>query len=880
MVMPLMGNSVVAAVRKSSSPRWIVWWGSLLASLVFLLMVARRRLHGIARGTIGSVSEFDDDSSNLSPSQLRYQALCAPKSVDVGWEFAGPTGYVNVWNEGGLPAAAAVQNLVVAGDSFFLSSVNGGIWRTLRQSDPLHWENVLDGQQGVTCTSISALTIGSNSIYAGCGGATSSEQGYDHNVLNTGDWGGVMVSSKLGQRSTESSEGSMTWTMLEAFPPNYFVTDLLEIAVPNGDEVFLLVAAQSHLYNATDGGIWRVPVVGNAAYEYERVSWNPTFTLSHLANGAILATHGHATTTNSVSISWDHGNTFSDYGRLPWNRGYVPFYTCAAEMTNGRLVVAGLTRQTGGLPNATDSQFFVRNENGTWSGLSSPPTRMDQDSMPKDRMALLSDPELDHILYVAGNAESLAWRVDMDSGIWTPLWDTPDVLDGSVPHADCRNFAWDDSDGGRLLLVTDGGVYARVRPREAGGKWISLNGDYSALELLSAHYDPQYDRYVMGAQDNCALFTKRNATPSDTAFGFVEGDGTTTLVDSSAGHPSRIFGTVQFLGVMGDNERDSAAVHGVQDSNMTCGGLCFLQGEDTFVEVDAEKYFPEPSTFPFFDHPYALNRQDPTRLHFWTNGTGPERPSAIYEFHIPYSVQEKDDIGPPSVVIETPPGAMILQFVSGGYTAGEADPDLLVAMSSTHLYVRNRFGLGLVAHPLPVGFADPVTLQYDTDGKRILGPLTHARTVSMSVLASDSRIVVVTGWQTVRENSNDEDVYITRNAGKTWQNITGNLRAASGVSGKVRPGGALILGLPNGGQAVLVGSSNGLMVAFLPTNNPHWIRLGTCAEFPIVLTADVSYESATDRLVAATFGRGIYVLKHAMSKLIDLRQNTMDRTQP
>ena len=61
-----------------------------------------------------------------------------------------------------------------------VGSVNGGVWRSTSLSDKVpHWENVLDGQP-VTCSSISALYVSNfdaSTVYAGCGGSTSSEQG-------------------------------------------------------------------------------------------------------------------------------------------------------------------------------------------------------------------------------------------------------------------------------------------------------------------------------------------------------------------------------------------------------------------------------------------------------------------------------------------------------------------------------------------------------------------------------------------------------------------------------------------------------------------------------------------------------------------------------
>ena len=833
----------------------------------------------------------DDDNKNeqTTTSKLsgRYDDNFAMSSSTLGWEFAGPTTYVLQFgpDSSKLASSGAVQNVVEGNPgTWFLGSVNGGIWRTTSlQSEFPHWTNVLDRQPGITCSSMSALhvsKINPNRIYGGCGGSTSSEQGYDWNVMNSGDWSGIM----------RSIDGGDTWNMIHSFPTNYYVTDILEI--PYENKTILLVSAQSHLYDRDDGGIWQSIDGGRS---FHKVDGTPTFTLTELedkttGDSMILATHAR-TSQRSVSISVDGGSTFHNFGHhLPWDDNAVPFYTCSALLGNGRIVVAGLTR-LGSFPNNTNSQFFISDDTSSsmssWSIINQPMS-MDQDSMPKDRMALLADPEFDDLLYVAGNAEALAWRVNVTTGIWTKMWDQPDVIDGSIPHGDCRNFAW-DSIGSRLLLVTDGGIFAREKPREPGGVWVSLNGDYSSLELLSAHYDPKNDRYVAGAQDNCAMVTKANATPGDVAYGFVDGDGTVTLVDSSS-TPSRLFGTTQFLGV-GTIENDPDAMdHSSDDDDDDdddgCGGLCFVQG-DKFIEVPLDKYFPEPSSFPFFVQPYTLNRQDPTSLLIWTNGTGPERPSAFYEFNIPYTVQNKDDIGPPTKLFETPPGVMIMDFVSGGYTAaGESDPDLILAISNTHLYECNKSDEGdeknasIIERALPVDFAFPVTLEYDyaNNGARILGPLTHARTVSFTVSPSDSSIIAVTGWPSVENNLGDEVVFLSTDTGRTWRNVTGNLRAASRVCGKIRPGGLLLVDLDDSSRALLVGTSNGILVTFLESNLSvatqvgSWIRLGSLEEFPIVLTADVDYEPSSDRLIAATFGRGIYVLNGAKQKLIDTRE--------
>ena len=46
------------------------------------------------------------------------------------------------------------------------------------------------------------------------------EQGSDWNVMNSGEWSGIMA----------SEDGGTTWDMVQGFPPNYYVTSILETA--------------------------------------------------------------------------------------------------------------------------------------------------------------------------------------------------------------------------------------------------------------------------------------------------------------------------------------------------------------------------------------------------------------------------------------------------------------------------------------------------------------------------------------------------------------------------------------------------------------------------------------------------------------------------
>ena len=125
------------------------------------------------------------------------------------------------------------------------------------------------------------------------------------------------------------------------------------------------------------------------------------------------------------------------------------------------------------------------------------------------------------------------------------------------------------------------------------------------------------------------------------------------------------------------------------------------------------------------------------------------------------------------------------------------------------------------------------------------------------------------------DNNGLERVWLSRDAGSSWQDVTANLRAATGVIGRVRPSALLLLplaGQHQGTTALLVGTANGVYVSHVSSagaktsagaNASSWSRLGDCSDLPLVMVAGLSYQPIDDTLVAATMGRGVYVVHEA-----------------
>ena len=391
-------------------------------------------------------------------------------SVEAPWSHAGPAGYYQQDDATKLPSFGAAQAATLIKDTTWLVGVaNGGIWKTkdMVAAEPT-WKSVTDGQP-VTCTSISAMGSQDDTVVAGCGAATSSEMGNTWDVANSGDWAGVMLSTDGGEK----------WAMT-SFPANWYVSGIVVL-----DASTFFVGARSHLYDQSAGGVWR-STDGGASWT--QVFDQPIFDLklsaakeSPLAEQLLVATVPMAADGDGVYSAkrgqgpasltapfqaWSKAST-----GLAWG-GKKPFYPTLA-LGARHAFVGALTVSPTNLSDTGSSLFSAPlsalGGGGGWAEVQGTPLKLDQDAMPKDRMALLVHPEDESTLFVAGNAGATVYRVDHVAGSWVEMMEE-DTADGSAAHVDCRQLYWEASTSS-LILLSDGGAFRRTEPAKKGGRW-------------------------------------------------------------------------------------------------------------------------------------------------------------------------------------------------------------------------------------------------------------------------------------------------------------------------------------------------------------------------------------------------------------------------
>jgi parallel beta-helix repeat protein len=419
-------------------------------------------------------------------------------------------------------------------------------------------------------------------------------------------------------------------------------------------------------------------------------------------------------------------------------------------------------------------------------------------------LSFAADPNDFRIVYIAGNNGGPVERGNIQA---QTQW--ADITNGGV-HADSRRMVFDGS--GSLLESDDGGLY-RLRSPSQSDQWEPLDGDMQNTELMSAAYDRTNRVVIAGAQDNNA--EEQSAPGISYWIAQGGGDGGVVAVDNS--DPNTTFrylreGGCGITNIHRITVRQNDPTH-PDDHPLTLSGL-----RD-----------PADSCGSF-----VLNALPGWGSHMLIANYGSKN-GGLYESE-DWGDTLTDITGPLAFQggdfnLTTVDGT---DFVYGGSSGGVQDPGLIyIGVNTSQLWVRDSFGSTF----------------------RQLNTFQNTGVVHIAVDPADWHTLYVTdGFGVYR------GVYQPASGTVDWKDITSNLFE---FTGSIRTLEVMNHSNVPGRETVLVGGLGGVFRCGNSGSGPDgvWARVG--ANLPNTIVADLRYDSVSDTLLAATFGRGAWLLPNA-----------------
>ncbi|MEQ8348083.1 MAG: autotransporter domain-containing protein [Sneathiellaceae bacterium] len=252
---------------------------------------------------------------------------------------------------------------------------------------------------------------------------------------------------------------------------------------------------------------------------------------------------------------------------------------------------------------------------GSWSVIEIP-AQFAETNQADPHMAIAVNPDDPDILYAAGDPNSF-WRGRRDPATGTITWESG--IDGSLgaPHVDYRSIVFDAA--GRMLVGTDGGVYATTSLTETG-PWSSLNQGLATAEFYRVAWNPISHTAAGAAQDN-GVFLQRS--PDNAVWDGINdlGDGVNVAVNAltfADRGQAIVYSTTQSLGDLRAQVFDA--------NNAQVGPTVIIDIEDEVID--------NPRSVPF-DSPILLNRTNPQLMALGTTQVvvgldNPDDPGTFY----------------------------------------------------------------------------------------------------------------------------------------------------------------------------------------------------------------------------------------------------------
>ncbi|WP_128958572.1 autotransporter domain-containing protein [Bradyrhizobium guangzhouense] len=480
--------------------------------------------------------------------------------------------------------------------------------------------------------------------------------------------------------------------------------------------------------------------------------------------------------------------------------------------------------------------------------------------------ALVADPVHPGVAYVAGsgvvdpnisglstviNELATMVRVNYDPTSQVASY-TPIVFPtvGGSPHSDTRSLVINSQ--GNLLTTDDGGVYVLTNPSSAAASWSAFGGSAAggnpirAIEAYRAVMDPLTGRIGYAAQDNGAGFSAPNATlsaPNVNAPGqsVIGGDGFSVAVN---------YKTANGISIMYATADDSRLARVFANQNLSGSN------QPTMLDINVagtpgKNYTNyEGGSFAIVT---AVNKEDPSKLLF--------RGRRLYTWTDPGTALsgsiDVTDITGNGTIGNAASGADLFdanpwteKIAYGTHNATDA-----ILAGGTHngfgvLYLRTQQQVN--AGTVNVSYANNALLSYG--GYNPINVLFDP--------ASEHRFFA----------TDASSVWATNDTGASFTTLTmpANFRNPAGLAYVANDDGTRI----NNIRALVVGgvTTDGAVGSVVASETPfavnaNWMNLGP--SLPNAVVYDLNYYAGIDTMVAATYGRGVFILYDVTSYFSD-----------
>ncbi len=757
------------------------------------------------------------------------------RRILAAWEPMGPAPSVNGQVEKITPnneVIGAIHTLAAhptEANILYAGGVNGGLWRTRSAlDDNPFWEPLTDYLPSL---SIGAIDLDPNDP--------------DRIVAGTGRFSAFFQDGgSIGQIYLSDNSGD-SWEVIE--DPLFFHENISGIQV-NGDLILVSTGTVDELGSGLArplGGLYRSTDAGENWEEIEllpRETTNPenptrfqAFDLVDdpsdpsvyyvsVQNQGIFRSLNAGETWNDVSA----GDTTLDGIITGGGNNNIEL----AVGTNGRVYAAVVVDGQAQYIGYSDAG------GGTWVQMDLPQTPettgivgLHPDSAGFINLSITVDPTDPEMVYVGGDRQdgvSLQGnfvgardatarlfrgdtRVLATGAVPSPQWshithsdrvtEIPDggTRRGSAPHASSREMVFDSL--GNLIEGDGGGIYRRTIPFSKKGDWDSLAGNLQVAEIHDIAYDSVSNIIIAGTQDIGAIEQQRSGGDQwqatvlpEVNFRVNANGGDVAVDDTTLGNRSLRYISIEGLGFFRRQLYDS---------------------RNNLLDTDL---LPVPGS-PLFVTPIELNVIDQSDLIVATE-------TGLFEsFDRGETFQPVP--GPGGIF----PGPLTFTgedsaFAYGGRRHGRINEGVIYAGAGAEVWVRPSAddNINLTRAQFPGGSVRDLTLDPED-------------------------------WRTAYVIDRDR-VYVTRNAGDSWHDITGNLEIAGGA--ELRS----IEFIQKGHTRTVVVGTNADAFAMRAHDPGDWSQFGELPNAPVF---DLDYDSRDDVLVAGLLGRGSYKLRNASS---------------